>query len=75
MSYQELKQITKVFGVELGIQEKQAFLGKTPQSFCRKRQRRNFIHNSFCRESQSKIDDFFGRFLHSEVLRGQYLRK
>jgi hypothetical protein len=69
MSYQELKQITKVFGVELDKQEKQAFLGKTVQSFRRKKQRRNNFHLSFCKESQSKIDDFFGRFLHSEVLR------
>jgi len=68
MSYQELKQVTKVFGVDLSIQEKQTFFGKTNHNIRRKRRKRKIIHSSISKENQMKIDDFFGRFLHSDVL-------
>lgn len=68
MSYQELKQVTKVFGVDLSIQEKNAFLGKTNHSIRRKRRRRKTINKQVFKEKQSQINDFLGRILHSEVL-------
>ena len=68
ISYQELGRMSQVFDIDLSIDEKNGFLGKTKQLFRRKKQKRWRGYCSFSKEKQSKIDDFFGRFLHSEVL-------
>jgi predicted transcriptional regulator len=68
ISYQELARMSKVFDIDLPIDEKNRFLGKIGQSNHRKRRKIMRQQESFSKECQSKIDDFFGRFLHSEVL-------
>jgi len=67
-SYQELKSITKIFGVELESEEKKHFVGKKYKEL---HLRNGGIKEHFkqnLKEVQRKIDDFLGRFLHSELL-------
>jgi DNA-binding phage protein len=68
ISYQELGRITKIFNINLSIDEKNNILGKTKHSFGSKKQKIKHIYKTISKEYQLKIDDFFGRFLHSEVL-------
>ena len=68
IDYQELGRITKVFNINLSIDEKKSFLGKSKLTFCVKKQKIKNVYKTFSKDCQSKIDDFFGRFLHSEVL-------
>ena len=68
MSYQELKQISKVFGVDLSIQEKNNFLNKKDYNKGRKKQSGKAKKRSSCKEYQTKIDDFLHRFLPSGLL-------
>ncbi len=68
ISFQELGKMSKVFNTDLEINEKRAFLGKNRnrKSWKIKESTNHYGLNS--KEKQSKIDDFFGRFLHSDVL-------
>ncbi|MCD6572459.1 MAG: hypothetical protein J7K62_04240 [Thermoplasmata archaeon] len=67
-SYQELKSITKVFGVKLESEEKKRFIGRKHKELPSENRsiKGHFGHN--LKEAQRKLDDFLGRFLHSEVL-------
>ena len=56
ISYQELKQVTKVFGVDLNKQEKEAFLLK------KRGKRRNKSHMVLKEDSLLKNDDSFSFF-------------
>jgi hypothetical protein len=68
INYQELGKVCKIFNTNLEINEKRAFLGKNirPRRFKIKKFKQFYQLDS--KEKQLKIDDFFGRFLHSEVL-------
>ncbi len=68
ISYQELSLMSQVFHADLEIQQKRRFLGKNPRP---KRYRiKKFwkYGQSVSKEKQTILDDFLGRFLHSEVL-------
>ncbi len=69
ISYQELSLMSKVFNTDLEIQQKRRFLGKylKPKRYKIKKFGQHRQLDS--KEKQSKIDDFLGRFLHSEVLK------
>jgi len=54
ISFQELSRMSQVFNTDLEIQQKRRKI-KQP-------------HYSFSKEKQTLLDDFLGRFLHSEVL-------
>ena len=68
ISFQELSRMSKVFNTDLEIQQKRVFLGKylKPKRYKIKKFGQHRQLDS--KEKQSKIDDFLGRFLHSEVL-------
>jgi hypothetical protein len=68
VSFQDLGRISQVFHTDLEIQQKRQFLGKNlkPKRYKIKKFRK--LHQSFSKEKQTKIDDFLGRFLHSELL-------
>ena len=68
ISFQELGRMSKVFNTDLENKQKGAFLGKYQKSkrYKIKEFKRHCQLDS--KEKQSKIDDFFGRFLHLEVL-------
>ncbi|MCK4416455.1 MAG: hypothetical protein KAU84_04805 [Thermoplasmatales archaeon] len=68
ISYQELSRMSQVFNTDLEIQQKRVFLGKylKPKRYKIKKFGQHRQLDS--KEKQSKIDDFLGRFLHSEVL-------
>lgn len=68
ISYQELGRITQVFDINLSIDEKNSILGKNKPFLHTKKKKVKHVYKTFSKECQSKIDDFFGRFLHSEVL-------
>jgi len=60
--------MSQVFNTDLDIHQKRQFLGKKSHRKWWRRRKLKQPHNSFSKEKQSKIDDFLGRFLHSEVL-------
>jgi hypothetical protein len=68
ISFQELSRMSQVFHTDLEIQHKRGFLGKNPRPkrYRIKKFRQYLQSNS--KEKQTKIDDFLGRFLHSELL-------
>jgi hypothetical protein len=68
ISFQELGRMSQVFNTDLEINQKRAFLGKKPKPKRYKIKIFKQYHHFNSKEKQSKIDDFFGRFLHSEVL-------
>ena len=70
ISYQELGRMSQVFNTDLEIKQKRVFLGKylKPKRYKIKKFRQH--HQSDSKEKQTLLDDFFGRFLHSEVLEG-----
>jgi hypothetical protein len=59
----------QVFNVKVEDDEKKAFLGKKEPRRTLKIRESSFVYVSCSKEKQTKIDDFLGRFLHSEVLR------
>ncbi len=69
INYQELGKVCKIFNTNLEINEKRAFLGRNtrPRRYKIKKFRKFYQLDS--KEKQTKIDDFFGRFLHSELLK------
>jgi hypothetical protein len=68
ISFQELSRMSQVFNTNLEIQQKRQFLGKNPHRKWWKRQKIKQGHEQSPKEKQSILDDFLGRFLHSEVL-------
>ena len=68
ISFQELSRLSQVFNTNLKIQQKRVFLGKylKPKRYKIKKFKQHGQSDS--KEKQLKIDDFFGRFLHSELL-------
>lgn len=68
-TYQELKAVTRVFGVELEKSEKMRFLGKSPGETkvkSSKEKKRRFCYRG---GRQAAVEDFLGSFLHSELLK------
>jgi len=68
VSFQDLSKMSKVFGANLDVKQKRGFLGKNLKPKRYKIKKYQIQHKSNSKEKQSKIDDFFGRFLHSEQL-------
>ncbi len=68
ISFQELGRMSKVFNTDLDIKQKRAFPGKSPHRRWWKRRKIKRVYRLSSMENQSILDDFFGRFLHSEVL-------
>jgi hypothetical protein len=68
INYQELERACQVFNTNLEIEKKRRFLGKNQPQKLRKKRKIKQSYYSFSKEKQTLLDDFFGRFLHSEVL-------
>jgi hypothetical protein len=68
ISYQELARMTQVFNTDIEINQKRQFLGKNPHRRWWKRRKTKCVRGLNSKEKQSLLDDFLGRFLHSEVL-------
>ena len=68
INYQELGRLCQVFNTNLEINQKRAFLGKIVRPRRYKIMKFRQYYHSLSKEKQLKIDDFFGRFLHSELL-------
>jgi len=68
ISYQDIAKACQVFHTDIEIYEKRAFLGKNRWRRTRKIKESTIHYGSNPKEKQSKIDDFLGRFLHSDVL-------
>ena len=68
ISYQDIAKACQVFNTDIEIQEKRAFLGRNRWRKARKIKESAGQYGSNPKEKQTKIDDFLGRFLHSEVL-------
>ncbi len=68
ISFQDLMRASKVFNTDIEIYEKRAFLGKNKWRKAKKIQESTDKYGSISKEKQSLLDDFLGRFLHSEVL-------
>jgi len=60
MSFQELKQVTRVFGIELSSEEKHRIIGKPGKRVLPVIRRKDGGFLSSYHKSQSKIDDFIG---------------
>jgi hypothetical protein len=60
MSFQELKQVTKVFGIELSSEEKHRIIGKPGKRMLPVIRRKDGGFLSSYDKSQLKIDDFMG---------------
>jgi hypothetical protein len=60
--------MSKVFNTNLEINQKRRFLGKNPKPRRYKIKKFKQQYQSKSKEKQSILDDFFGRFLHSELL-------
>lgn len=71
ISYQDLARASQVFNTDLEIKQKRAFLGKNLKPKQYKIKKYKQIQGSDSKEKQSLLDDFLGRFLHSEVLCSQ----
>jgi len=68
ISYQELSRMSQVFNTDISIHEKNRFLGKNLVRRDYKIKSKKQHHESFSKERQTLLDEFLGRFLHSEVL-------
>jgi hypothetical protein len=68
ISYQDIAKACQVFNTNIEINEKRSFLGKNRWRKARNIRESTNNYGSNPKEKQSKIDDFLGRFLHSEVL-------
>jgi hypothetical protein len=68
ISFQDLSRMSQVFHTDLEIKQKRRFLGKNirPKRYRIKKFWK--YPQSVSKEKQTKIDDFLGRFLHSELL-------
>jgi len=70
ISYQDIAKACQVFNTDIDIHEKRSFLGKNRTKRLRKIRESTIHYGSNPKEKQSLLDDFLGRFLHSEVLCG-----
>ncbi len=70
ISYQELSRMTQVFNTDVGIMQKRSFIGRNRERRGYKIKSKKQHYDSFSKERQTRLDDFLGRFLHSEVLPG-----
>ena len=70
ISYQDIANACQVFNTDIEIHEKRGFLGKNRCRRTRKIKESTIRYGTNPKEKQMKIDDFLGRFLHSEVLQG-----
>jgi len=68
ISYQDLARASQVFNTDIEIYEKRSFLGKNRWRKSRKIKESTNRYGSVSKEKQTHLDDFLGRFLHSEVL-------
>ncbi len=68
ISYQDIAKACQVFNTDIEIYEKRSFLGKKRWRKTKRIKESVSRYGSNPKEKQSKIDDFLGRFLHSEVL-------
>ncbi|MBN2065284.1 MAG: hypothetical protein JW771_00555 [Candidatus Thermoplasmatota archaeon] len=68
ISYQELRQVTEVFGTDLNKSEKETFLRRKRKKISRKIRSLQDAKKSVLKEAQTNFDDFLRRFLPSEVL-------
>ena len=68
INYQELKSMSKLFHTDISSCEKKRFFGRFGPVSRKRRQRSKKRKVVVSQEKQSRIDDFLGRFLHSEVL-------
>jgi hypothetical protein len=65
--YQELRQVTEVFGTDLNKSEKEVFLRKKTKEYTSKNKRSPKTFKAVLQEVQPKINDFLRRFLPSEL--------
>jgi len=70
ISYQDLARASEVFNTDIEIHEKRSFLGKNRWKRTRKIKESTSRYGSNPKKKQTHLDDFLGRFLHSEVLLG-----
>jgi len=68
ISYQDIAKACQVFNTDIEIHEKRGFLGRNPWRKQRKIRESRVRYGSVPKEKQTLLDDFLGRFLHSEVL-------
>ena len=68
ISYQDIAKACQVFNTDIEIYEKRSFLGRNRWRKARKIKESQIRYCSNPKEKQTKIDDFLGRFLHSDVL-------
>ncbi len=68
INYYELKSVCKVFNTDISISEKKLFFGKNRPRSRKRKYKFKKAQISVPKENQSLLDDFLGRFLHSEVL-------
>ncbi len=68
ISYQDIAKACQVFNTDIEIHEKRSFLGKNRWRKARKIKESTSRSNYNPKEKQTHLDDFLGRFLHSEVL-------
>ncbi len=68
ISYQELSRMTQVFNTDIEIKQKRSFIGRNRKRRGYKIKSQKQPHELFSKERQTRLDDFLGRFLHSEVL-------
>jgi len=68
ISYQQLGRMLQIFNIKVNVDEKKSFLGKNRWRRSRKIKESLGHYCSNPKEKQSLLDDFIGRFLHSDVL-------
>ena len=69
INYQELARASQVFNTDISKPEKKQFFGKNKPRSRRRNHKSKPDYVPVSKEKQALLDDFFGRFLHSEVLR------
>lgn len=73
ISYQDLANAAHVFNTDIEIHEKRSFLGRNLWRKTRKIKESAVRYRSNPKEKQSLLDDFLGRFLHTDVLENRVL--
>ena len=68
INYHELPRASRVFNTDISKHEKKQFFGKNKPRSRRRNHKSEPVQVSVSKEKQTLLDDFFGRFLHSEVL-------
>jgi chaperonin GroEL (HSP60 family) len=70
LNYHELSRACQVFNTDISKPEKKQFFGKNKPRSRKINPKSKRKNSSVSKEKKSISDDFFGRFLHSEVLSG-----